>query len=185
MCRNNFHSMNALFYLNMILQRAMLNPRPTLFEYRGPSGVLVVITANTDNKARTRADINYFAKRHGYILYYDYTYLKHLFNSHYENIYSFFRLIKTEGIRSAFDHKGFIYAKPPPDVSNPDEKALDDAIEVGAEEVKRDDENPDILVVGYETDHSFFLIIENSGSNLSFCNSLAVKLRIAIVSDPN
>ncbi|XP_065220084.1 probable transcriptional regulatory protein TT_C0469 [Planococcus citri] len=102
------------------LEKALLNPKSILFEYRGSHGVLVIVTANTDNRNRTRSDINFVTKRHG--------------------------LVKAENITSAFSYKGYVYAKPAPDTVNADEKALDDAIEVGAEEVQRDEENSEILV---------------------------------------
>ena len=48
---------------------------------------------------------------------------------------------------SAFSAKGWVLAKPPPNVTNVTDQSLEDAIEVGAEEVEPDEENPECLRV--------------------------------------
>ena len=48
---------------------------------------------------------------------------------------------------SAFIAKGWILAKPPESVPNAIDQSLEDAIEVGAEEVEPDEENPEIMKV--------------------------------------
>lgn len=53
---------------------------------------------------------------------------------------------------NAFDKKGFIFAKPPEGVPDPYDRAVDDAIEVDAEEVlpEGDSDTPETLKVWWK-----------------------------------
>lgn len=60
------------------------------------------------------------------------------------------RFIKQDKDGAAvFYIKSYVLAKPPPDIEDVADKSLEDAIEVGAEEVTFDEIRPDLLKVNF------------------------------------
>lgn len=79
-----------------------------------------------------------------------------------------YSIAKADGnLKSAFSPKAYVVAKPPEDTPNASETTVEDAIEVGAEEVEPSEEFPGYFTVSFDVT-LFYVPIELLLSIISF-----------------